>query len=176
MSTILETKRLHLRHLVIEDLDNLYALYQDPEIRKYFPEGTLSYEETKEELEWHMNGHPEYPKLGLWATIHKETGRFIGRCGLLPWEIDGTLEIEIAYLLDKNFWHQGLATEAASGILTYAFDTLNLSRIICLMDPNNVASQKVAERLGMKLERQVDGIAGDNFPTLIYAINKQVTE
>ena len=175
MSVILETERLHLRHLVIEDLDELFTLYQDPEIRKYFPEGILSYEDTQEELEWHMNGHPKYPDLGLWATIHKESGKFIGRCGLLPWKIDGTLEIEVAYLLDKNFWHQGLGTEAASGILTYAFDTLNLSRIICLIDPDNIASQKVAERIGMKLERKVDGIAGDNFPTLIYTIKKQAT-
>jgi len=155
----------------MDDLDKLFALYQDPEIRLYFPEGVLNYEDTKEELEWHMNGHPKHPELGLWATIHKETENFIGRCGLLPWEIDGRLEIEVAYLLDKNFWHQGLATEAAKGILDYAFSHLNLTRIICLIDPENIASQKVAERIGMKLERKVDGIAGDNFPTLIYAIN-----
>ena len=172
-TTILETKRLILRHLVLDDLDELFTLYQDPEIRRYFPDGVKNYDDTREELEWHMNGHPEHPELGLWATIHKETGKFIGRCGLLPWEIDGKLEIEVAYLLDRNFWHQGLATEAATGILKYAFGNLNLSRIICLMDPENIASQKVAQRIGMKLERKVDGIAGDNFPTLIYSIYKE---
>ena len=172
MATILETKRLVLRHLVTDDLDELFKLYSDPEIRRYFPEGVLSYEETKEELEWFLNGHPEHPELGLWATIYKETGKFIGRCGLLPWEIDAKLEVEVAYLLGKDFWRQGLATEAANGILTYAFETLNLSKIICLMDPENIASQNVAKRIGMKLERKVDGIAGDNFPTLIYSIKK----
>ena len=172
-TTILETKRLILRHLVLDDLDELFSLYQDPEIRRYFPDGVKNYDDTREELEWHMNGHPEHPELGLWATIHKETGKFIGRCGLLPWEIDGKLEIEVAYLLDRNFWHQGLATEAATGILKYAFGNLNLSRIICLMDPENIASQKVAQRIGMTLERKVDGIAGDNFPTLIYSIHKE---
>jgi ribosomal-protein-alanine N-acetyltransferase len=170
---ILETDRLLLRHLVMEDLDNLFALYRDPEIRRYFPEGVLSLEETQEELEWHMNGHPRHPELGLWATVQKETGKFIGRCGLLPWEIDGKLEIEIAYLIDKTFWGQGLATEAAGGILKHGFEELNLSRLICLIDPENIASQKVAERIGMKLERKVDGIAGDNFPTLIYSIDRQ---
>jgi RimJ/RimL family protein N-acetyltransferase len=169
---ILETKRLILRHLIMEDLADLFALYSDPEIRQYFPEGVLNLEETKEELEWHMNGHPKYPELGLWATIHKETGKFIGRCGLLPWEIDGKLEVEIAYLLDKSFWHQGLATEAAQGILNYGFEKLNLPRLICLIDPENIASQRVAERIGMTLERKVDGIDGDNYPTLIYSINK----
>ncbi len=157
----------------MEDLNELFALYSDPEIRKYFPEGVLNLDETTEELEWHMNGHPKYPELGLWATIHKETGKFIGRCGLLPWEIDGKLEVEIAYLLDKSFWHQGLATEAAQGILQYGFEKLNLTRLICLIDPENIASQRVAERIGMTLERKVDGIAGDNFPTLIYSINKE---
>jgi ribosomal-protein-alanine N-acetyltransferase len=170
MATILETDRLLLRHLVPDDLDELYDLYRDPEIRKYFPEGVLTREETREELEWFLNGHPQHPELGLWATIHKETGRFIGRCGLLPWEIDGKLEVEVAYLLDRNFWHQGLATEAAAGILAYAFDNLNLSRIICLVDPDHIASQRVAEKIGMTLEKKVDGIAGDNFPTLIYSI------
>jgi len=156
----------------MDDLNALFRLYSDPEIRRYFPEGVLTLEETKEELEWHMNGHPKYPELGLWATIHKETGRFIGRCGLLPWEIDEKLEIEIAYLLDKSFWHQGLATEAAQGLLKYGFEKLKLSRLICLIDPDNLASQRVAEKIGMTLEREVDGIAGDNFPTSIYSINK----
>jgi ribosomal-protein-alanine N-acetyltransferase len=170
---ILETDRLILRHLVMDDLDALFALYQDPEIRRYFPEGVLTLEETKEELIWFLNGHPRYPELGLWATIHKETGKFIGRCGLLPWEIDGQLEVEIAYLLDKSFWHQGLATEAAQGVLAYGFENLKLSRLICLIDPDNMASQGVAQRIGMTLERKVDGIAGDNFPTLIYSIHTQ---
>ena len=81
---ILETERLILRRLIMDDLNDLFALYRDPEIRRYFPEGVLNLAETKEELEWHMNGHPEYPELGLWATIYKQTGKFIGRCGLLP--------------------------------------------------------------------------------------------
>ena len=172
MAVILETQNLLLRHLTLGDLEELYALYSDPEIRKYFPEGVLSFEETREELEWHMHGHPDHNELGLWATIHKETGKFIGRCGLLPWEIEGKLEVEIAYLLNKDFWHRGLATEAASGILRYAFRTLNLSRLICLIDPENVPSQKVAKRIGMTLEKRVDGIAGDNVPTLIYSISR----
>lgn len=172
MSYLLETSRLLFRHLTLDDLGNLFSLYQDPEIRRYFPEGTLSYEDTKEELEWHMNGHPEYPELGLWATIHKETGKFIGRCGLLPWTIDEREEVEIAYMIDKSFWRQGLGTEAAEGILRYGFEQLGLSRLICLIDPENIPSQRVAEKIGMTLEKLVDGIDGDNFPTLIYSITR----
>jgi len=119
-----------------------------------------------------MAGPRGYPELGLWATIHKETGLFIGRCGLLPWEIEGQQEVEIAYLLDKLFWHHGLATEAAQGILEYGFEKLNLPRLICLMAPENNASQRVAQRVGLRLEGQVAGVVADNFPTLIYAIHK----
>jgi ribosomal-protein-alanine N-acetyltransferase len=169
---ILETKRLLLRRQIIEDLDALWALYRNPEITKYIPDAPRSYEETKQELEWHMNGHPKYPELGLWATIHKETGKFIGRCGLLPWAIDGQQEVEVAYTIAQDFRGQGLATEAAHGILQYGFEKLDLSRLICLIDPKNIASQRVAEKIGMALEKSVDGIDGDNLPTLIYAIKK----
>ena len=172
MTIILETPRLILRHLVLDDLDELFKSYSDPEIRKYYPEGVLTLAETKEELEWFLNGHPEHPELGLWATVHKETGKFIGRCGLLAYEIDGKSEIEISYMLNKSFWHQGLATEAAEGIMKYAFDELQLSRLICLMHPDNIPSQRVAERIGMTREKEVNGVAADNFPTYIYAISK----
>jgi [ribosomal protein S5]-alanine N-acetyltransferase len=172
MTIILETKRLRLRHLTVDDLDELFRLYRDPEIRKYFPEGVLTLAGAREELGWHIDTYEQHPQLGLWATIHKETGRFIGRCGLLPWEIDGIQEIEIAYLIDKAFWNQGLATEAAQGLLRYGFENLNLRRMICLMHPDNLASQRVAEKIGMTREGEANGIAAENFPAFVYSISK----
>ena len=67
---ILETKRLVLRYLELGNLDSLHTLYSDPEVRRNFPEGSLTREETRAALEWFLNGHPDYPDLGLWATIH----------------------------------------------------------------------------------------------------------
>jgi RimJ/RimL family protein N-acetyltransferase len=166
---ILETDRLVLRRLVPEDLDDLFALYSDPVIRRYFPEGTLTYEETWEELEWFLNGHPAHPELGLWATIHKETGQFIGRCGLLPWTIEGRAEVEVAYLLAKEYWRQGLGTEAARGILEYAFERLQLSRLICLIGRENLASIKVATNIGMTFEKESQEEKG---PFLLYSREK----
>jgi len=166
---ILETHRLILRHLLPNDLDSLFALYSDPEIRRYFPEGTLTYAETREELEWFLNGHPTHPELGLWATIHKQTGEFMGRCGLLPWTIEQRPEVEVAYLLAKTYWGQGLGTEAAQAILHYGFQQLHLSRLICLIDPGNQASSKVARKIGMTLEKELEL---DGEPTLIYSIHK----
>ena len=166
---ILETPRLLLRHLIPEDLDDLYALYSDPEIRRYFPEGTLTYEETKEELEWFLHGHPKHPELGLWATIHKETNQFIGRCGLLPWTIDGRYEVEVAYLIAKEYWGQGLGTEAAQGVLQYGFEQLGLARLICLIDRDNQASMRVAQNIGMTFEKEGEDEKG---PFLLYSRNK----
>lgn len=166
---ILETKRLILRHLLPDDLDKLYALYSDPEIRRYFPDGTLTYAQTQEELEWFLHGHPAHPELGLWATIQKETGTFIGRCGLLPWTIEQRAEVEVAYLLNKAYWGQGLATEAAQAIAAYGFDHLRLSRLICLIDPENAASRRVAEKIGMRFEREVEDEWGWS---LLYATGK----
>jgi RimJ/RimL family protein N-acetyltransferase len=163
---ILETDRLVLRRLERADLDDLHALYADPEIRRYLPEGTLTREETLEELEWFLDGHPEHPQLGLWATIHKPTNRFIGRCGLLPWTIAGRFEVEVAYMLAKAYWGQGLATEAARAIVHHACARLGYARLICLIDPANQASIRVAERIGMHLEQALEDEGG---PYLLYA-------
>jgi RimJ/RimL family protein N-acetyltransferase len=170
MTVILETKRLILRHQVIEDLDALWALYTNPEITKYIPDAPRSREEAKEELEWHMNGHPKHPELGLWATIYKETGKFTGRCGLLPWTIDGQNEVEIAYTIAQEYWGQGLGTEAAQAILKYGFEQLHLSRLICLIDAENVASQRVAEKIGMAFEKEGRDEMG---PFLIYSTTRK---
>jgi [ribosomal protein S5]-alanine N-acetyltransferase len=167
---ILETPRLIFRHLLPSDLDSLFALYSDPEVRRYFPEGTLTYEETKDELDWFLKGHPAHPELGLWATIHKQTGQLIGRCGLLPWTIKERLEVEVAYLLSKEYWGQGLGTEAAQAIVRYGFEQLQLSRLICLIDGDNQASIKVAHKIGMTFEKEVD--PGDGYgPALLYSSN-----
>ena len=166
---ILETDRLVLRRLMPTDLDSLYALYRDPEIRQYYPEGVLSYAQTQEELEWFLNGHPAHPELGLWATIHKETNLFIGRCGLLPWTIDGVYEVEIAYMLAKPYWRQGLGAEAAQALVRYGFEQLHLSRLIALTDPDHQASIHTAMRAGLHFEKEIE-MQGTR--TVVYAIAK----
>jgi RimJ/RimL family protein N-acetyltransferase len=170
MTIILETPRLLLRHQVSEDLDALWALYCDPQITKYIPDAPRSRQEAKEELEWHMHGHPRFPELGLWATIHKDTGKFIGRCGLLPWTIDSQREVEVAYTIAQEYWGQGLATEAAQAITDYAFHHLQLSRLICLIDAQNIASQRVAEKIGMTYEKEGRDEMGS---FLVYSLTPQ---
>jgi len=181
-TNVMETKRLALRHLTIGDLDALAAIYADPQVRRYFPEGTLTHEETREELEWIIDVYYGRFGLGLWATVLKETGALIGRCGLLPWtaspgasgvmtlEHPGVdppepdeLEVEVAYLLAREYWGRGLATEAAQAIVDYAFADLRLPRLICLFEPENLASGNVARKIGMTFEKDVE-VDGEVIP------------
>lgn len=167
---ILETERLLLRHLTPDDLNDLWALYCDPEITKFIPDAPRTYDETREELEWHQHGHPTHPTLGLWATIHKESGDFIGRCGLLPWTFDGVDEVEVAYTIAQAYWGQGLATEAALAIRDYANQKLGLTRLVCLIDADNRASARVAEKMGMAFEREAEDEIG---PFHLYSMGKK---
>lgn len=156
-----------LRRFEPEDLDALFALYRDPEIRRFFPDGTLTQDQTREELEWFAQGHPKNPELGLWATIERGSGVFIGRCGLLPWTIDGVEQVELAFLIAKDRWGQGFATEAARGIAGYARERLGLDRLICLITHGNDASVRVAEKIGMTFDREHIDEFG---PCMIYAM------
>ncbi len=166
-TVILETERLMLRPLTPDDADALFVFYRDPEMRRFFPEGVLTYAETQQEIADIIEYHYGPYGFGLWATIFKATGAVIGRCGLIPWKFDGVVEIEVAYMIDKQYWGQGLATEAARGLVAYAVEHHITSRLIALVDPENFASQKVAEHIGMTVERD-DIIDGDR--TFLYAM------
>jgi len=163
---ILETPRLVLRHLEPADLDALFALYRDPETRRYYPDGTRTRAETEEELNYFRNGHPEHPELGLWATVEQGSGTFLGRCGLLPWKIDGRDEVELACLIDKARWREGLASEAALAMVQYAKIKLRLSRLICVITHGNTASVGLAEKVGMAFERDCTDEYG---PFMLYS-------
>ena len=163
--TVLETERLRLRTFEPDDLAPLHALYRDPEIRRYFPDGTRTLDETREEIEWFSRGHP----LSLWATELKTSGAFIGRCGLLPWTIEDREEVEVAYMIGKPWQRQGLATEAARALVRHGFGTLDLSRIIALVDPAHAESIAVARRAGLVHERTIffDGVT-----SAVYAVTR----
>ena len=166
---VLESPRLLMRRFVTGDLDSLATLYADTEIRRYFPEGVLTREETAEELEWFRNGPTDDHRLGLWAAIEKASGDFIGRCGLLSWEIEGRKEIEIAYLIARTHWRQGFGAESARALVAHGFDTLGLNRLIALVHPDNIASAKTAERAGLHFER---ALTLDGTPCHLYAIER----
>lgn len=152
---VLETERLRFRRLEISDAEDLFRIYSDTEVMKFMGESPPSIEAERNNIEAHIKKYYQTGSFGFWATIFKESGKFIGRCGLLTSQIAGKDEIEIGYLLDRNFWGKNLATEAACGILDFAFQRLDLKRIVAVIHPENLASKKVAEKAGMVYERNV---------------------
>jgi ribosomal-protein-alanine N-acetyltransferase len=120
-------------------------------------------------LDWFHNGYPDDHRLGLWATIEKASGRFIGRCGLLRWEIEAREEIEIAYLIARTHWRQGFGAEAARALVAHGFEMLGLTRLIALVHPDNIASARTAERAGLHFER---ALTLDGMPCHLYAVER----
>ena len=167
---VLETQRLILRPLTLEDVDALAALYADPDVMRFF-EGTRSWETTRQRVEEIIE---QYARTGVdfLATIYKENGAFIGRCGLLWQVIDGVQEVEVAYMLAKSYWGQGLGTEAAQALKEHGFRDFGFRRLISIIDPGNIASIRVAEKNGMHYERDIEF---EGHVCRMYAIHKDET-
>ncbi|MBO6541112.1 MAG: GNAT family N-acetyltransferase [Rhizobiaceae bacterium] len=156
MAYVLQTDRIVLRHFVKSDLDDLCRLYADKEVRRFFPDGVLSRREAEEEIAWSMHGSDElHPCLRLYAAMDRRTGSFIGRGGFVRWQLDGIVEVEIAYMIDKSLWHRGLGSELASVLLDFGFSALPVKHLIAVIDSSNTASIKTAEKIGMSRQRSV---------------------
>lgn len=152
---IIETERLILRKLRVEDAEDLFRIYSNPETIKFMGKGSSSVDETRDSIQKHIENYYDTYGFGLWATVLKEQNRLIGRCGLLFQEIEGKKEPELAYLLDVNYWGKGLATEAARSIIKLGVEEYKFNRIIAVINSQNTASIRVAEKLGMNYEREI---------------------
>ena len=152
---VIETQRLILRKLRVEDAEDLFCIYSNPETMKFMGKGSSSVDEARGHIQKHIGNYYDTYGFGLWATVLKEQNRLIGRCGLLFQEIEGRKEPELAYLLDFNYWGKGLATEAARSIIKLGFEQYKFNRIIAVVNPQNMASICVAEKVGMTYEREI---------------------
>jgi RimJ/RimL family protein N-acetyltransferase len=147
----LETSRLRLRMFTPDDLDALALITGDAEVMKYLGvSGPRTREKTQNTIDAILR-HWQNHGFGIWAIEHKVDRRLIGWCGLQM--LEKTPEVEVAYLLAKEYWNQGLATEAARAAVEYGFNGLNLKRIVAIARPENVGSYRVMEKIGMKYER-----------------------
>ncbi len=152
MKIVLETGRLILRHFVMGDLDDLYRIYAQPGTMRYIGSGQVpGYSEVKDWLQRHIDEVIPSRGYGLYAAVHRGSGRLIGRCGLVAQEVDGVEELEVGYLIDRDYRGQGLATEAARALRDFAFRTRPVDRVISLIQSPNLASRRVAEKNGMHL-------------------------
>jgi RimJ/RimL family protein N-acetyltransferase len=161
----LETDRLVLRPLSPDDLDSLAPYMADPEVMRYMGDRTMTREETAARIERFRQVF-DLDGIGQFAIERKEDGVVLGRCGILVWETDPwtplaraeatkPTESEIGYLLGRPHWAHGYATEAATAVRDYAQSELGEERIIALIHEGNDRSKRVAEKLGMSYEREV---------------------
>jgi RimJ/RimL family protein N-acetyltransferase len=152
---ITETERTFLRHFHAADLDEMAGLFADAEVMR-FGKGPQSRQWTEEWLKKCLEDYYQKWGFGLWALVHKADRRVIGYCGLTLFDnVDGREEIEIGYRLTRPSWGQGLATEAARAVLEHAFGHLGLRRLIALIDSENHRSVRVAEKIGLRHEKDI---------------------
>lgn len=152
----IRTERLLLRRLREEDLDDYALMSSDPEVMRYIGQGkTLDRADSWRTLALFL-GHWTLRGYGLWALESREDGSFLGRAGL--WRPEGWPGLEVGWVLVRSQWGHGYATEAGRAALQFAWDVVGATEVVSLIHPENSASRRVAERLGLRVDgRQMLG-------------------
>jgi len=164
---IVTTDRLVLRKMTEDDTDELLRIFSDPEAMKHF---NVVFDRPRM-LKW-VNDNLEHQKqhgFSLWAVVLQETGEVIGDCGLETDTIEGVFTVGLGFDFQRKHWNQGYATEAARAVLTHAFGHYGLEKVSGWINPENRASRRVAEKIGMTVEKAVDR-GGKTY--LLYSIRK----
>jgi RimJ/RimL family protein N-acetyltransferase len=162
---VIETERLVLCPIGLADIDEFLALHADPEVTRFVR--SLDRFQAQERLEfaereWIERGH------GMFAVRDQATGRFLGRAGLKHWpQFD---ETEIGWMLHRDAWGHGYATEAARACIDWGFAQLPVPYLTAMIQPENVRSIRVAERLGLTPLR-TDVLLGDE--VVVYAARRE---
>ena len=144
----LETQRLLLRPMLATDLEALYGIFTDPRVMASFGVEPFNREQMQAWLQRNLD-HQRQFGYGLFSVILKEDRTLIGDCGLENMELDGQAVAELGYDFRSAYWNQGYATEAARAVRDYAFDVLHLPKLVSLIRVGNLASRRVAEKVGM---------------------------
>ena len=150
--TDIKTERLILRPFQSNDFEKAYRLFSDPIVMRFSLNGPYSAEKCKKFIDQCMlkskNNEPS-----LLAVIDNQTNQLIGSCGFFAQTIQGMAELELGYRLLPHYWGKGLATEAAIAMKGYAFNEMGLTRLISLIETDNIASIRVAEKNDFKLAK-----------------------
>jgi RimJ/RimL family protein N-acetyltransferase len=150
---ILKTERLILKCQQASDIETLVDLWADPDVTRYMggPRDRDWLRSVFEKTAQDSFGE----RYDLWPVIEKETQQVVGHCGLLQKEVEGRTEIELIYILASSAWGKGYATEIGQALKQYAFEKMGIGRLTALIEPENVASERVALKIGMRLEKEV---------------------
>ena len=158
-----ETERLLLRGLCEVDLDDFAAMMADERVARWFggpPSDRATAWRTMALFlgHWSLRGH------GQWAAVEKSSGRFVGRVGL--WQPEGWPGLEVGWAITPDQWGQGYATEGGRASVAWAFDNLGVGEVISVTLPENLASRRVMEKVGLRHDR-TEQVAGHE--QVIYA-------
>jgi RimJ/RimL family protein N-acetyltransferase len=165
---VLETERLRLRRFRPDDVDAVFAIIGDDVAMQYYPKMF----NRSDAVQWVERNLRRYRDdgYGLFAVTLKDTDDMIGDCGIIKQNVEGELLMEVGYHFRRDQWGHGYATEAARACMGLAFDAFGTEKVISLIRPENLPSRRVAERNGMKLERQVVHYGLEH---LVYAMRRE---
>lgn len=165
---VLETERLALRRFRREDMDAIFAIIGDDVAMQYYPR-TFNRSDSVQWIERNLRRYREHG-YGLFAVTLKNSADVIGDCGIIKQDVEGETRLEVGYHFRRDQWGHGYATEAARACMGLAFHAFGADKVISLIRPENLPSRRVAERNGMKLERQVTHYG---LPHLVYAMKRE---
>lgn len=150
---IIQTDRLVFREFTQADLEPLCLLLDDPTVMKYCS-GPMDLAGVTKWLNSAMACYEQYG-YDFWAVYEKNTDDFIGQIGILSQEIAGKQENCLAFMIGQKYWNKGYATEGALACINYAFGPLRLERLMATVESENLASIRILEKIGMKLDGEV---------------------
>lgn len=146
MPTPQPTDRLQFREMTEADVLNMTALLGDPEVMRFYP-APKSQEEAARWIQWNLENYAEHG-YGLWVVETRE-GKFVGDCGLTWQQVNGALKLEVGYHVRSDLQGQGFATEAATACRDFAREYVGATELVTIIHPENRASERVAEKIGM---------------------------
>lgn len=170
MNHILETERLYLRELSMDDKTELAKILCDTESMKYYPKA-FSLEKVENWINWNIDSYKKHNH-GLWAVILKDGNVFLGDCGITIQDIDGENLPELGYHINKNYCNKGYATEAAKACMDYSFNSLGLKTIYTYTKSDNLPSIKVAQKNGMEFVKHFKKVVmGETVTEVLFCKN-----
>lgn len=165
----LESGRLRTKFLSGADLDAWSKFFEDSEATQFVnPDFPTAIEKADYWISRQLSRY-EQQRYGLQALFDKTTNEFVGQCGLLSQEIDGKVEVEVGYHILRKFWGRGYAPEAARLFMSFGFENEQAESIISIIHIDNIRSQRVAEKNGLKRCGQTTWL---DTPVFIYRMNK----
>jgi [ribosomal protein S5]-alanine N-acetyltransferase len=171
---ILETERLTLRKITIEDVEDMYEYGSNSEVSKFVSWDTHhSILDTKEFINFVLESYEKNQK-ALWGIEYKKNGKLIGTVDFVSWQPKHKIA-EIGYVLSQKYWGKGITTEATNEIIKYGFEQMDLVRIQARCFQENIGSSRVMEKLGMSYEgtiRKGMYVKGHHWDLKLYSLLK----